>query len=88
MALYANVEYGDRHLVKGFCIGNARAASREYQRRCPEPNRRVVSATSEVDHYSQSSTEVKNSGAILGTTSSCLMLQSEVNSCIHITSIC
>jgi hypothetical protein len=44
MARFTNAEYADVHFVYGFCDGNARAASTEYQCRYPDqtqPNRHV-----------------------------------------------
>ncbi|XP_076658727.1 uncharacterized protein LOC143362438 [Halictus rubicundus] len=33
--VFTNREYADMHFICGFCNGNARAATREYQRRFP-----------------------------------------------------
>ena len=34
--MFSHVEYCDMHFVYGFCVGNARAAVEEYQRRFPD----------------------------------------------------
>jgi hypothetical protein len=40
MEMYTNVEYADIHFLYGFCDGNAAAAAREYQLRCPDRRHR------------------------------------------------
>jgi hypothetical protein len=47
MEMYTNAEHADIHFVYGFFDGNAAAAAREYQLRCPDrrhPERRVFEA--------------------------------------------